>query len=143
MLLEGKATYVIGEQRFTVEGPYIARCPQVFRIHSVIPAASRLVLSVFSPPVVSPSGSGAEPAIEEAIGTLVRGRCAAWIYYKAADPPLLSSGVASTAATTVLIRDIRVIRSVCKTPNFPHKRATNFTQYISERLEVAPPPARS
>ena len=27
MLLEGKATYVIGDQSFTVEGPYVVKIP--------------------------------------------------------------------------------------------------------------------
>ena len=27
VLLDGKATYVIGEKRFTIEGPYIAKVP--------------------------------------------------------------------------------------------------------------------
>ena len=31
-----------------------------------------------------------------------------------------------------LIREIRVIRGVCKNPNFPRKASQNFTQYISE-----------
>jgi hypothetical protein len=37
-----------------------------------------------------------------------------------------------------LIRDIRVIRGVCKNPNFPRKRFQNFTQYISEGQKSVP-----
>jgi hypothetical protein len=34
------------------------------------------------------------------------------------------------------IRDIRVIRGLCKFPNFPRKGSKNFTQYPSERPEM-------
>jgi hypothetical protein len=64
----------------------------------------------------------AEPALSE-----VEWAWRACIYSKAAD----------TAAATLLISDIRVIRGVSKNPeNFPRKGSKNFTQYISERPEM-------
>jgi len=62
----------------------------------------------------------AEPTLSE-----VNGR-AACIYYKVAD----------TAATTPVIRDIRMIRGVWKFPNFRRKEFKNFTQYTTEQPEM-------
>jgi len=38
VLLEGKATYMIGDQKFTVEGPYVVNIP-AFRLIGVLPAS--------------------------------------------------------------------------------------------------------
>jgi len=60
VLLEGKATYVIGDQKFTVEGPYVVKIPartphtfvnagrQPLRLVGILPA-SRIVWKEVGP----------------------------------------------------------------------------------------------